>query len=455
MNRVTERLFYRALPLGLALGMLTLLRVSGAGVAGAGAQSTTIAIGFLLIVAFLGGKVAVRARLPRITGFLLVGLLAGPHVSRLLTEDMLTAAKTIEGIAVALIALTAGGEIRLGWVKKHLRRLVLITSFQLLFTSLGVLAVALLARSVLPFLAHDQLLTTLMVALVFVSIAISNSPMVTIAVIAENEADGPVARTVLGVVILTDLLVIIAFAVMLAVARDVLGAAGASPLGWTLTRELLGSALIGILFGVGIAAFLKRVARDTPVFVLAACFGMFEVSEALHLEPLLMALAAGLWVENFSPARGDALIRGIERVSLPVYALFFAVAGAKVDLVTFASLWPIALLIGSVRAGCIWAGARLGARLSGAEPAVQRYAWLGLISQAGVTLALASIVARAFPTWGRQIQALAIALIAMHELVGPIGFQLALRRAGEIGAQRKPAHEPEPSEPSGAPEPAE
>lgn len=454
MNRLSERLAYRALPLALALGLLVLLRVSGAGVAGAGAQSTTIAIGFLLIVAFLGGKVAVRARLPRITGFLLVGLFAGPHVSRLLTEDMLTAAKTIEGVAVALIALTAGGEIRLDWVRRHARRLVLITSFQLLFTCLGVLAVTLLARATLPFLDQERLLTTLMVALVFVSITISNSPMVTIAVIAENEADGPVARTVLGVVILTDLIVIIAFAVMLAVARDVLGASGGSPLGWTLTRELLGSALVGILFGIGIATFLKRVGRDTPVFVLAACLGMSEVAEALKLETLLMALAAGLWVENFSRARGDALIKGIERVSLPVYALFFAVAGAKVDLVTFAKLWPVALLIGGVRAAAIWSGVRIGARLSAAEPAVQRYAWLGLVSQAGVTLALSSIVARAFPTWGRQIQVVAIALIAMHELIGPIAFQFGLRRAGEIGRAREP-RAPEPAGPGSVPAPAE
>jgi hypothetical protein len=67
---------------------------------------------------------------------------------------------------------------------------------------------------------------------------------------------------------------------------------------------------------------------------------------------------------------------------------------------------------------------------------VRRYAWLGFISQAGVTLALSTIVARTFPTWGVDVQALVIAMIAIHELVGPIGFQFALRRAGEVGAAR-------------------
>jgi Kef-type K+ transport system membrane component KefB len=442
MNPIVERLAYRALPVAMILGVLALLRVTGAGVAGAGAQSTTIAVGFLLIGSFLGGKLAVRARLPRITGYLLVGIVAGPHASGLLTQDMLFAAKTVEGIAVALIALTAGGEIRLDWVRRQAKKLVLITTFQLLFAAIGVLAVVLVARSLLSFLAQDDFVTMLMIALVFVAIAISNSPMVTIAVIAENEADGPVARTVLGVVILMDLVIIILFAIVLAVARDVLGAAGGTPLGVTLTRELLGSAVVGVAFGIGIASFLKRVARDTPVFMLAACFAMFKVAEAFQLETLLIALTAGFWVENFSRARGDALIKGVEQLSLPVYALFFAAAGAKVDIDTFVRLWPLALLIGGVRALSVWSGTRLGARLSGAEPEVARYAWLGLISQAGVTLALSSIVARTFPGWGREMQALIIALIAMHELIGPIAFQAALRRAGEVGRARRKETEP-------------
>jgi hypothetical protein len=76
--------------------------------------------------------------------------------------------------------------------------------------------------------------------------------------------------------------------------------------------------------------------------------------------------------------------------------------------------------------------------LAGAEPVVRRYAWLGFISQAGVSLALATIVVRTFPEWGAAIQAVLIAMIAIHELVGPVGFQYALKKSGEIGAA-KPA----------------
>ena len=58
---------------------------------------------------------------------------------------------------------------------------------------------------------------------------------------------------------------------------------------------------------------------------------------------------------------------------------------------------------------------------------------MGLVSQAGVTLGLAIIVATEFPGWGVRLQALIVALIAMHEMVGPILFRAALLRAGEVG----------------------
>jgi Kef-type K+ transport system membrane component KefB len=429
-----ERLAYRLLPVLLALGVMVFLRTSDIGVAGKGAQSTTIALGFLLLGAFVGGKLAARLRLPRITGYLVVGILVGPHLTQLLTRDMLFGAKTVQALAVALIALTAGGEIRIDWVKKQAKRLTLITATELLVVAVGVQLVIFLGRDHFPFMPSDDLVKGAVIAMVFGAIAVANSPTVTIAVIAETASEGPVTRTVLGVTILKDVCVIVLFASALTVARDVLGDGSGPSLGLTLARELGGSVLMGLAFGVGIALFLRHVARDTPVFVLAVCFAMAEVSAALHLETLLVALTAGFWVENFSPARGDALIKGIERISMPIYALFFAAAGAKVDLGALAVLWPFALLLSAVRAGCVWLGTGIGARLANVEPEVRRYAWYGFISQAGVTLALATIVARNFPDWGEDVQALIIAMIALHELLGPIGFQYALKRSGEAGA---------------------
>lgn len=433
-GRMLGPFLYRVVPFLVCLGLLVVLRWGGLGVAGAGPQSTTVAIGFLLLGAFIGGKAAARVGLPRITGYLLVGLVAGPYGSGLLTQDMLIAGKTVEGIAVALIALTAGGEIRLAWVRSQAARLAIITVTQLVLVGGAVFTAAMLLRAHLPFMPAGDLQATVIIALVLAAIGISGSPTVTIAVISENRAAGPLSRTVLGITVIVDLCVIILFALVLSLARSALGEGTDTPLAVTLTRELGGSIVAGIACGAGIAWFLRHMDRDTPVFVLAVCFGISSVAQAFHLETLLIALTAGFWVENFSDARGERLIAGIEGLSLPVYALFFAAAGAKVNLGALASMWPLALILSGVRALGIYSGAALGTRLSKAEPVVQRYTWMGLISQAGVTLALAAILARVFPAWGDDLQVLIIAMIAIHEIVGPIGFQHALRRAGEADA---------------------
>ena len=63
---------------------------------------------------------------------------------------------------------------------------------------------------------------------------------------------------------------------------------------------------------------------------------------------------------------------------------------------------------------------RSGCALAGLDERVGEYAWTGLISQAGITLGFASVVAAEFPGWGTQVQMLLVALIAIHELVGPV-----------------------------------
>lgn len=426
-------ILYRALPLAIALALVVLLRLSGLGIAGQGRQSITIALSFMLLAAFIGGRAAMRLKLPRISGYLIVGILVGPDVSGLLTSDMLLASKTIQGLAVTLIALTAGGEIRVHWLRQHLRKLTVITALQVVIVGACVALFLFLARGFVGFVPDDDLLRAAVVAVCVAAVAISNSPTVTIAVIADNRAEGPLSRTVLGVVVLVDLVVIVSFAATVSLARHLLtpGMDG-PPVALRLAWELLGSVAAGIISGIGIGAYFRYLNRDVPVFVLAYCLVASQLADLLHLEPLLLALAAGFWVENFS-RRGDQLIKAIERISTPVYALFFAAAGAKVQLRPMLTYGPIALLLCLIRIAGIWIGARVGAKLVSLEEAVRGHLWLGLVSQAGVTLALSAMLSRTFPDWGEGAGTVILAMVALNELIGPVGFELALRRSGEAG----------------------
>ena len=61
-----------------------------------------------------------------------------------------------------------------------------------------------------------------------------------------------------------------------------------------------------------------------------------------------------------------------------------------------------------------------------------RYGWTGLVSQAGVALGLAAIVADRLSGVGLAMQAVTVGVIAFNESLGPILFRRGLERAGEI-----------------------
>jgi hypothetical protein len=78
-------------------------------------------------------------------------------------------------------------------------------------------------------------------------------------------------------------------------------------------------------------------------------------------------------------------------------------------------------------------GIRVGGRWARADDAELRLTWMGLISQAGVAIGLAAIVADAYPERGSQLSALLLSLIAVNQIVGPVLFRRALDAAGEVG----------------------
>src|SRR5262249_7458550 len=152
--------------------------------------------------------------------------------------------------------------------------------------------------------------------------------------------------------------------------------------------------------------------------LLAVCALLSQVGSTQQFEPLLAAVAAGLVIENLSAAQGDALRAAVQRGAPPVLVIFFVAIGSSLRVDALAALGPVALGLAAIRAGLIRAGASAGLTWSGIDRRIGGHAWTGLISQAGITLGFASVVASEFPGWGTQLQTLLIALIPIHEFVG-------------------------------------
>lgn len=395
----------------------------------------TLGVGFVLVVSWLMGKLAAEVRLPKLTGYLATGILTGPAVLDFLGTETVHGMGLVNGAAISLIALTAGSEMDFRSMRPLLRSIGWISLVAVLGTAIGLAATVFALRPFIAFLDAMPLGHALAASLVLGVVVVAQSPAVVVAIRAETGADGPVARTVLGVVVLADLVVIVLFAITSTIAQAVL--AGSVDVGATVGRmswELFGSLGFGIAVGILFSVWLRIVGtRGLDLLVLASCLVVAEVGRRIHLDPLLLMLAAGLWVENFSRA-GGRLRHAFEDASLPVYILFFTVAGASIHLDVLPLVAAPAVVLVLVRGAGLWGGTFVAAGIAGAPPAVRRWGGFGLIPQAGLAIALSLLFARTFPSFGEEASALTLGIVAINELVAPALMRWSLVRAGEARA---------------------
>jgi Kef-type K+ transport system membrane component KefB len=411
--------------------LLEPLRVPTEGVI---APRSLFLFGILLLTADTFGAMAHDLGFPRLVGYLVAGLALGPSVLDVVPPGVLQDLSMMKQLAVGLIALLAGAELRIKDLVDRYRTIAWVLALQTAAVLVGLTILILLLRSWVPFLQGLDVPPLLFVAFLFAATLTVNSPMVTLALLTETRADGPLAKTTLGVVLVADVLVILVFTVAFSLAQASLGGAtaGAPEILLRLLREVVGSILAGALVGGVLTLYLRFVRRELVVFAVVVVFATAAAAQALHFELLLSLLVAGFLVENVAPVRAEPLVEMLHVMAVPVFVIFFAMAGADLRLQTFVALWPIVLTVALVRVGLIYAGSTAGARLGRADPVVTRYAWTGLVSQAGVALGLATVIADRLPRLGLAMQTMIVGIIAFNESVGPVLFRSGLDRAGEI-----------------------
>jgi trehalose 6-phosphate synthase len=399
-----------------------------------------LALGFTLLGAWISGELLRKFNLPRITGYLIFGVLVGPYVGNVITAPMTSQLQAVTGLATTLIALIAGLTISLERLRTTLASIARFTGATLAVVMLGIAALLWLAWPWLP-VSPDSTGAARAVTVVLMTIMVASaSPTMTAAVTTETGGRGRLSELVLAVVVLADLVLLVVFSSTMQLARAVFrpDAAGPSLLvrfAWETGGAIAFGALVGALF----ALYLRYVGREVTLALLAMCGVLSQVGSTQQFEPLLAAVAAGLVIENLSVAQGDALRTAVQRGAPPVLVIFFVAIGSSLRLDVLMTVWPVALVLAAVRTGLIRAGTRVGLNVSGIDRGIGEHAWTGLISQAGITVGLASVVASEFPGWGTELQTILIALIPIHELVGPMLFRRGLARAGE-----QEAHSPRP-----------
>lgn len=381
-----------------------------------------LSLAFALFLGLFSSKVMKGIRLPNVTGYLVIGLIAGPCCLKLLSFEVIEQLSIIPDIALGFIAFSIGAEFKLEYLKKVGKSPVIIALAE------GIGAV-IFVDLILIATGHDQAFS-----LVLGAIAAATAPAATLMVVRQYKAKGPVTDTLLPVVAIDDAVALMAFGLSVAIAKALtqgsvsLMASIINPIIEIVGAIVLGAAL-GILLKYLTNWFTGRGNRlSVSCAMILLCIG---VSNITGLSALMVCMTMSAVYANISKV-SDTVFELVERVTPPIFMLFFFVSGAKLDLSILPSVGVIGVLYIVFRVIGKYVGAVVGAKLSQARPVVAKYLGYTLIPQAGVAIGLAGLAMEIVPEYGGKIQTIILCGTIIYELFGPVITKLTLKKAGEI-----------------------
>ncbi len=390
-------------------------------------------------------KIFQKIKLPLITGFIIIGVIAGPDLLKMIPRDSLNKLTFIDDIALAFIAFAAGNEMFMKELKGKLRRIGIMTASQFFITFLVSLFLLLLISEKIPFMSRQPQAYKIGIALLVSTIFIARSPASAIAIINELRAKGPFTQTALGVTILKDILVIILFTVTFSVSINMING-----IPFDIARvaivgvELLVSIALGFLY-CQILKWIFSLKMNSTVEALIFLFlgwSLFGLSHYIehwsthhlgmrfHIEALLAGIVASFRMTNNTKYRLH-LESLIHKLGPFVYVAFFTKVGADIELTVLVKYWQIAIYLFLIRIIALIIASLTGSILIRDTWKNTLVSWTPYITQAGVSLGLITIVASYFPQFGVEFETILIAVIILNQFVGPPLMKWAIVTAGE------------------------
>jgi Kef-type K+ transport system membrane component KefB/Trk K+ transport system NAD-binding subunit len=411
-------------------------------------SQTIIFLSAFILIAIAAQRVSFefqKVGLPLITGMLLIGIIAGPFVLHMFPKGAHQNLDFINDIALAFIAFAAGSELYLKEIRNRIRQIAWITFGQLVVTFLLSASIVYFISNQIPFMSGLPQNTKLAISILMGVIFVARSPSSAIAIINEMRAKGPFTHTALGVTVIKDVLVIILFTITFAIGKSLVNGAEMG-FGFVilLLIELVISFALGFVLSKLITFLLSKPINKKVksllllvvgylIYVLAHYVKIHShsiIGVSFLIEPLIICIIAGFLVSNFSNYRFE-FSSIIEDVGPFVYLAFFTLTGLSLSFDVLLSVWEIAVLLFFVRLISIVLGALIGGVIAGDSMKFNLLGWMPYITQAGVGLGLATIVAAEFQLWGEEFLTLVIAVIIISQIVGPPLFKWAIKLVNE------------------------
>ena len=400
-----------------------------------------LTFGILLISGYVAGRVANFLKLPKVTGYITVGILLEPSFLGVLPAKFIEHSDIISNFALCVISYAIGGTLQYSKIKKLGDTLVIMTLFESMTTFIFVTVGLYIA---IPFLVNIMGIDLKSIyffplALMAGALASPTDPTPTLAVKEEYKAEGPVTTTILGIGAFDDALGIINFSLAMAICLSILGT-GVTNLGQTLLHPLVDivfSILNGILFGVFLIFTAKRV-KDKGIMVvliLGSLFACYGLAQFFQLDELLSTMTLGCLAANSGKDEDKFFISVREYFEEFIFVIFFVIAGAHLQFnVLIKCIWIVIVFVIARMLGKFF-GSYTGAVLSGASSNVRKYTALGLVPQGGIVVGLALLIKQnpEFASFSTILLNIVLGTTVLFEFIGPLLTEIALKKTNEIG----------------------
>lgn len=438
-------------------------------------SNVLLCLGIALVAGLFSNRLIKLAKLPNVTGYLIVGILLGPYLFGLffpnyggiLTKELIEGFSVIVDLALGFIAFSIGSEFKLSSIKKLGKGVITITFVQatcaLLFVDLGLTVLCLI---------NGTITQNLPLVLTLGAVATATAPAATLMVIKQYKAKGPVTDILLPVVAFDDavglILYSISFSIAQVFAKQYAGVEGATISFYSIAIVPLLEIVVSLGVG-GILGFIltftmkwfKSRANRLMCMISAVLLGVatckvFADFVGLEVSSLLTCMMIGA---VFCNLRSDAIhiLDGAERWTPPLFMLFFILSGAELNLSLMGNLTVIiiCLIYLLTRSLGKYFGARWGCSMVGKGGTVKKFLGLTLLPQAGVAIGMARSSSNAFNSiahtslavgsagfnyligLGSTLVAVVLCATLVYELFGPVVTKISLAKAGEIPSEKR------------------
>lgn len=387
------------------------------------AHETVILLALAIVLAsgFLATRAAKLCKLPKVSGYILAGILIGPHLINLVPQEVVEGMSFVSDIALAFIAFGVGKFFKKETLKETGASVIVVTLFE------SLTAGALVTLSMLAVFHLDLKLSLLLGA-----IATATAPASTIMTIKQYHARGRFVDTLLQIVALDDVVCLLVFSIVSAVASA--GDAGARAM-----DVLLPIVFNGVAIGLGALAALllhrllwpHRSADNRLIIVVAMLLALSGLCSIFDVSPLLCCMVFGAVYVN--KADDQELFRQIDAFTPPIMLLFFVVSGMNLDLKVLTTFGLVGVGYFLIRIAGKYAGAYLGCLAVKSDRSIRDYLGVALVPQAGVAIGLACLSQRILPPEiGNVVMTIILASSVLYELIGPACAKFALVQSGAI-----------------------